>query len=177
MKYTAKIVLFIGLQLVIIGLAFLAGWHNGNPGDREQLEFYKSGIEFDRDYHKMKRIENLGTFQSLVESLQLKGDITNAVTELNRYIDHEIVDSSEWRANGGTVHGLQWPNGEEEFKLLLKIAEYRLAHPVTYTYEYKIFPYRNRPPRILKAVLECRDRRKTDPKWKPSQTNNETLIQ
>jgi hypothetical protein len=173
MKYTAKIVLFIGLQLVIIGLAFLTAWQNSNPGDREQLEFYRSEIEFTRDTLTMLRIERLRSFQSLVESLQLNGDITNAVTKLNQFIDNEIAISSDLGPR--EFSGLQWPNGEKEFNVLLRIAEYRLNHPVDYKYP-PVF-YMRKAPKNLKEVLQCRDRRKSDPKWKPPQTNDETLIQ
>ena len=173
MKHTAKVALFICLQLVIAGLAFLAGWNSGNPADRERLKRFELDLEFGNHCLTVMRSDRLGSFQSLVESLQLTGDITNAVTKLSRLIDHEIGNSSGWMEYGSNVSGLQWPNGEKEFKVLLRIAEYRLNHPVDYKYPPD---YRDKTPRILKEVLQCRDRRKADPKWVPPQTDGETLI-
>jgi hypothetical protein len=168
---TGRTILFIGVQVAVAALAFVAGWNNGLPADRERLRSLEAGVEQMRQSDRSENNLRIETLQSVVEMLQVNGDTTGAVTRLNGAIDSGIDRQNGWMEFGES-RGLEWPSGEDQFRLLLRVGEYRRTHPVGYSYPGFI-----RTPAILADAEKCRERRTSHPQWTPPKTTDVIEIQ
>ena len=158
----ARLLIFLALQVIVIGLGVMIGWNSGQPADRERLASLEVDLKLADDYVRWENINTIEGFQSVLERLQVNGDTTGAITQLNALIDGRIKARSGW-AEFGCPRGLIWPGGEDEFRLILRIAEYRRQHPARQWPSIAGISISQ----IFEEAQKCQIRRASARGWKP----------
>jgi len=168
MKNWTKILLFLCLQCSVIGLSILIGWNYGLPADRQKLKNQETRLQEGAYLNQRENNQNIELLQNIVELLQTGTSANNVIDIINGSINFRIMHSNGW-TEFGNPRGLEWPEGEDQFNLILRIAKHRQKYPICYT---------NCPPwmtkeslsRIFDEAEKCKNRRATDSKWTPPPT-------
>jgi len=161
MKKWIKILFFLCIQCTVIGLSILIGWTHGQPLEAMELEFVKNVLDRQNHFVRSKAHENIEFLQDTVEVLQSGRPTKEIIDLLSRRIDRNIDNATAWK-EWASPREYIWPGGEEQFNLLLQVAEYRKTYPVSYK-DYPPFYEKRKASGILREVMECKTRRDSDP--------------
>lgn len=161
MKKWIKILFFLWIQCVVIGLSILIGWTHGQPLEAMELEFARNILDRQHYFDRSMTHENIIFLQDTVGVLQSGRSPKEIIDILNRKIDRNIHFATDWK-EWESPREYIWPGGEEQFALLLQVAKHRKTHPVSYT-DYPPFYEKSKASGILREVMECKTRRDSDP--------------
>lgn len=161
MKKWIKILFLLCIQCTVIGLSIYIGWSQGQPIQPMELEYVNNVLDRQNHFVRSMTHENISFLQDTVRVLQSGRSTKEIIDLLNRRIDRNIDLATDWK-EWESPREYKWPGGEEQFDLLLNVAEYRKTFPVSYT-DYPPFYAKGRASGILREVMECKTRRDSDP--------------
>ena len=128
MKRTPKILLLLGLQSVVIGLAISIGWYHGIPADRQRLKSLKDSLEQGSYASRNDNTSVMASLLSIAETTDTNRASESTFSLLNLLLDQRIERGSGW-LEFGHPSGSIWSGGDEQLRVLLRLAEYRKKHP------------------------------------------------
>jgi len=174
MKKLMKYLVFICLQCVVIGLSILVGWNYGLPADRQRLKDQENSLNESWYYLQHEALRAAENAQSTIELLQSRTNVAEAIEMLNKQVDYWILSHNGLRGSLSSIGYYEWPSGEDQFVLTMRIAEYRKQYPVNYKNSYG-----NRQKsdieRVFSEAEKCQQRRASG-SWKPIRAGDGELI-